>query len=160
LINQSELIARLDYNLETGIFVWKVSAANNKVKIGDVAGNKTKTGYCKISICGEEYYAHRLAFLYVKGYMPDVIDHINRDRFFNAFGNLRESSYTKNQRNRSLNSNNKTGTTGVTKSGNKYCASIKLKGIKKHLGTFSNKTDAINARINAEIKHNFREENL
>jgi hypothetical protein len=50
-------------------------------------------GYVQIKISGKLYHAHRLAWLYVYGYMPEKeIDHINRIRDDNRIANLREAT--------------------------------------------------------------------
>ena len=52
---------------------------------------------------------------------------------------------------------NTSGVTGVcfSKKGNKWFARIRLDGKSKHLGSFADKQDAIEARKDAEIKYGF-----
>lgn len=56
----------LDYDQETGQFIWKQNR-RGKAKIGTTAGTKNKDGYLTIRIKNVRYYAHRLAWLYVYG---------------------------------------------------------------------------------------------
>lgn len=56
----------LDYNPKTGIFIWKVVRHNGN-NIGDIAGYTHSRGYVIISVDGNQYKAHRLAWFYVKG---------------------------------------------------------------------------------------------
>lgn len=89
----------LDYNQETGSFVWKVMLAHRR-KPGTKAGNRTH-GYIEIGINNKSYRAHHLAWLYVTGRWPELhIDHIDGNRANNAFANLREASNQKNCQNR------------------------------------------------------------
>ena len=82
----------LDYNESTGIFTWKVkrNSFGGKVAPGAIAGSKKDDGgYIRIVIDQKKHYAHRLAFLYVHGYIPNVIDHLNGNTFDNRIENLR-----------------------------------------------------------------------
>ena len=72
-LTQAELKNQLHYNKNTGIFTWKIKKGN--IKIGDIAG-RNFNGYIRIGINNEQYFAHQLAWLYVKGYFPEhEIDH-------------------------------------------------------------------------------------
>lgn len=120
-ISQEYLKSRLSYDPLTGIFVWlpRADAPQWTGKwAGKVAGTvKTKgNGYrnIHIAISGKIYRAHRLAWLYATGeYPPDQIDHKNRDATDNRWENLRDSRGM-NQRNKSMQRNNKSGVTGVS----------------------------------------------
>jgi hypothetical protein len=61
-----------------------------------------------------------------------IIDHIDRNRLNNSIDNLRWVSYTENNINRKVQSNNKTGFRGVRKQGNKYIATL----CNNYLGSF------------------------
>lgn len=69
-------------------------AKKNKV------GNVRHDGYKRICIDYVSYLAHRLAWLYMTGEMPDdVIDHIDGNPSNNAFHNLRKVSQKLNVQN-------------------------------------------------------------
>ena len=143
-----------DYDKETGNLIWKVSNTN-KQKIGDIAGSlNPKVGYIRVGISGKKYYAHRLIFLYHKGYLPKTIDHINCDKVDNRIENLRAVTASQNQHNRKLNSNNTSGYKGVYyhKPLNKWCAKIRLEYKRMHLGYYKTPEEA------AEVVRKAREE--
>lgn len=143
-ITQSELKEKLDYDPSTGFFTWKVSPTNI-VLAGDVAGCYGG-GYIHIGIDGCIYKAHRLAWLYVHGYMPEnQIDHINRKRDDNRIKNLREVSGQCNLRNTGNPRNNKSGVKGVSYdySRNKWLARIKVSQKTYNLGRFDDFTEAV-----------------
>jgi hypothetical protein len=79
------------------------------------------------------------------------IDHINNIKTDNRLINLRFATYKENSMNASMKSNNTSGNTGVSfdKNSQKWIARICIDGIKKHLGYFKDKDDAIEARIKA-----------
>ena len=84
----------LSYDLITGTFTWKVRSdvpkSTNTRMAGKPAGTIAKThGYKVIRISGKLYLAHRLAFLYVLGYIPEFVDHIDRYRTNCSWINLR-----------------------------------------------------------------------
>lgn len=88
-LTQKRLKKLLYYNPDTGIFTWKI---NSRRSLKDApAGNLHPSGYIRIGIDSKEYRAHRLAFLYMEGYIPENdVDHINRVRDDNRWKNLRE----------------------------------------------------------------------
>jgi hypothetical protein len=143
-----------DYDKETGNLIWKVSNGNNQ-KIGDIAGSlNAKVGYIRVGINGKKYLAHRLIFLYHKGYLPKTIDHINGDKVDNRIENLRAVTASQNQHNRKINSNNTSGYKGVYyyKPLNKWCANIRLEYKRIHLGYYKTPEEA------AEVLRKAREE--
>ena len=88
-------------------------------------------------------------------YNKKCIDHKNRNKLDNKLSNLRYATNSENQMNRSKQKNNTSGITGVIfyKKTNKWLCNIKINGKLKHLGLFSNKQDAIQKRIESEIKY-------
>lgn len=147
MISQDELKRQLNYNQVTGIFTWAVN--KNRVRIGQISAQVPNSwGYLDISIYGHKYRAHRLAWLYVYGSMPEgEIDHINRIKTDNRIENLRLAANIENARNKSIPSTNKSGAKGVSwKSANrKWCAQIRVNGRPKHLGLFESIEEASKA---------------
>jgi len=152
--NWKELIT---YNPETGDFVWSYPVNSGRgysnKKIGAIAGMPcVGRNYIKIIIGGKQFYAHRLAWLWVHGEYPDdVIDHVNGDGSDNRICNLRSASKTQNQWNRSVSKRNSTGLKGVyfhRKSG-KFQSMIKIGPKSKYLGMFDSPDAAHSAYITA-----------
>ena len=129
MITQQRLKELINYDTDTGIFIWK--------KSGSVAGCLDAEGYKIIGIDGKHCKAHRLAWLYVQGSLPkDQIDHKNGIVGDNRLSNLREATPSQNMHNRKIQSNNSTGHPGVVKRKNKYGAHIKKNGKRIWLGTY------------------------
>lgn len=125
----------------------KFTRRSGHLKVGRVA---TK-GYIQISVAGDRYMAHRLAWLYVYGSWPDgQIDHINQDKTDNRIANLRVVSNKQNQENISNWSHNTSGRRGVRHKAGRWIAEIIQFKKKIHLGSFSTMLDAVAARIRAE----------
>ena len=82
-------------------------------------------------------------------------DHEDRNAFNNRKYNLRPANASENSSNRSILRRNTSGITGVSwdKSRNKWIAHIGIKNKKFRLGRFSNKEDAILARLKAEKQY-------
>lgn len=142
MITQERLKQLLLYDPETGYFY----------RDGAKCGYDNGRGYMKISLEDKEYYLHRLAWLYMTGSMPSVIDHIDRNKSNNCFSNLREVTLSQNSHNRGMDARNKTGVTGVfyMKQTKQYIAYIGVKGQRKHLGVFKTLEEAAQCRKKAE----------
>ncbi len=156
-INQSRLKKLLSYNSKTGIFT-NLTNRSSMARKGCVSGCKIPNGYIVISLDHKQYFAHRLAFLYMEGYMPEnQVDHINRIKHSNKWENLREVSRSCNAKNSKKRSDNKSGITGVSwfKRDEKWSVRIKIKDRYLHVGLFENKIEAAEARWNVEKKYNF-----
>lgn len=103
----------------------------------------------------KKYLVHRAIFLLTKSYLPDLIDHIDRDKLNNHPDNLRESDKRLNAFNSGLRKDNTSGYKGVSfsKSNNKWWAYIWLYG-KRISGGYHNKIDdAIDARLQLEKEY-------
>ncbi len=159
-MTQEYLKSLLDYNPETGKLTWRVSKSK-RVKSGSEAGRLDSDGkYRRIGIDGKTYPAHRLAWLWYYGTLPeDQIDHINHNPDDNRIENLREVSNQENHKNLSRPRNNTSGHVGVhwCKKAKKWCASIQPNGKKIYLGYFKEKEDAVKAREEAEVKYKFHQ---
>ena len=113
-MTKEELKDLLDYDPDTGKFYWVV-AKSRSIKVGDMAGTRHKQGYNQIRINGRLYLAHRLAWLYMTGNMPDsLIDHEDGDVSNNAWSNLRASSSLENNYNSKMQKSNTSGVKGVS----------------------------------------------
>ena len=89
-----KLQEHLDYSPDTGVFTRKTD--------GCLAGCINKSGYIQISVCGQIYLAHRLAFYFFHRKDPGayLVDHINGDRSDNRIKNLRRCRSKANGLNR------------------------------------------------------------
>ena len=156
MITQAELKELLNYDQETGIFTWSIKPRRG-INIGDIAGSKRKhDGYVAIRIQGKQYYAHKLAWLYVHNvWSTQEIDHINRIRDDNRLSNLRELSPALNSQNRNKKITNTSGYTGVywCKNSKKWKSQISYNSIRKHLGSFNNIKDAYEAYLIAKEQY-------
>lgn len=154
----------LEYDPATGLFTWKHRPTSmfsdpahaktwNARYAGKAAGNIGTNGYVEIQIrTGTDgrgrYYAHRLAWLFVHGVVPDgQIDHVNGLRSDNRIANLRDVSLQENRMNQRLRKTNTSGEVGVS-----WCAKNNkwhVRVARKHIGYFSNFDRAVQARDRA-----------
>ena len=143
----------LNYDPDTGVFTWRVSKRGRAAN-GGPAGFTDKRGYRIITIDCATMKAHRLAWLYVHGVLPNTdIDHINGIRDDNRITNLRLATRSENNQNqRVARSDNKTGYLGVSKSGNKFKALIQVSKKLIYLGTFADPVSAHSAYVDAKRK--------
>lgn len=147
-ITQQRVKELFEYDLEQGILYWKTKVGLKK------AGTLSCNGYWIIMADKKRYQAHRLMWLYVKGYLPKYdIDHIDGNKLNNSFFNLRECSRAENRQNITANRKNKLGVLGVSMNKiGKYVAQIQVNGNKHHLGTYVTLDEAKNAYAEAKKK--------
>ena len=134
IITQKRLQELYSYDVD-GFLVCKqkIHSNNSKNKIGDRVGYfNEKKRICIVGLNKRTYYLHQLIYLYHHGYIPAIIDHIDRNPMNNRIENLRESSVKSNLANKSDmtgKKKNKTGFTGVsqTKNGKRFFSSINQK---------------------------------
>jgi hypothetical protein len=134
-----------------GSLFWKVR--KGRVRADGMAGCRCSNGYLQITVDNKNYKAHRLIFLYHFGYMPEhEVDHIDRDRLNNKIENLREVSKSCNVRNSTQQNSTSSGVKGLAwdKSRQKWKAHITINNISKHLGRYSDFTEAAAHRLAAE----------
>lgn len=137
MISHARLLEVLDYNKRTGVFTWRAKVSSKTV-VGRVAGTRAKDKIV-ISVSGQRYAAHRLAWFYVNKVWPlNLIDHKNGDPYDNRFSNLRPADKSGNGCNRGPPRNNSTGLKGVCRHRcGKFAAQIHIKGKDMYLGLFT-----------------------
>ena len=156
---------RISYDPDTGNFTWKeipnpencwkISAWNKKCA-GMIAGSTHGVGYKTIGLGKSRYLAHRLAWLYTKGEIPEgyIIDHINGVREDNRISNLRCVTKSDNSHNTRSTWKNAHGSPGVNfhKQSNKWNSRINHKRKQISLGYYNTKEEAAQAYAEAKAK--------
>lgn len=144
------------YDSSTGKF-YKIKKSGLKGSIGDDITHITDSGYYLTQLLGKKYRAHHLAWLYVYGYLPERLDHINGDKLDNRIDNLREVTNQENLKNSKRFSTNTSGFTGISKYKDKWRAYIVVDGKQKHLGVFDDIEEAKQARLSANITYGYHQ---
>lgn len=141
-MTQDELRDVLEYNPETGIFIWTVSIGK-RTKRGDVAGCINGCGYVQITKDKKQYLGHRLAWFFTYGENPmNEIDHINGIRSDNRIVNLRDVPHRVNLQNIARNR------MGMLPGAAQHCrtkrwlSAVTIKGKRIHLGSFGTMEEA------------------
>jgi hypothetical protein len=161
--SKEELEQEFSYNPETGI----ISRLNNKPKCkaeqeaGYLVGDKKVGQYRMVRFNYHFLYAHRVAWILANGDIPEGkhIDHCNHIRTDNRLENLRLVTRSENLQNQKLSKRNTSGKTGVAWSNreNKWVAKIGMNGKQIHLGYFTNKEDAVEARSSANKQYGYHQ---
>lgn len=151
-LTQQEAHRLLDYDPNTGVFRWKLQRRG--VSTGRALGTDNGFGYLRITVCGHSHYAHRLAWLYVHGVLPDCeVDHINGNKSDNRISNLRLASRLENAQNKHRpQSNNKSGHLGISwhKKAKKWQVHICSCRKRHYLGVFETIEEAQIAYLKAK----------
>lgn len=155
MLTAARLRELLSYDPDTGVFTWLVNRGR-MAKAGNIAGHRTKDGYCHMRIDGKDYMAHRLAWLYMTGQWPtSTIDHADVDPGNDRWANLREATIGQNLANRRKPPSNTSGFKGVTWHSECRCwmASIKCQRRRFYLGLFDDPREAHAAYVAAAVTH-------
>jgi len=111
-VTQEEVLRLFEYR--DGVLYWKERPRCSRKPPGDMsAGFKSTQGYKKVKVNKETYYVHQIVFLMHHGYIPEIVDHIDRNTSNNRIENLRAANKSLNAINSKLNSRNTSGHTGV-----------------------------------------------
>ena len=146
---------QMHYDLFSGGFFWiQGKRQRRKSRHGDnlsVHMSLKKTGYINFSVDKKEIGAHRMAFYFFYGRVPNgIIDHINGDPADNRLENLREATHHENAMNKKIHRGGQLPhtakrTTIVDGTAYTYFASV-VEG--KYLGTFKTREEAHASSIN------------
>jgi len=135
-----------------------------KVSIDDVdlldyAWQKLLNGYVSRKFKDKQHhYLHRIIMERILNRSMkrgEIVDHINQDPSDNRRENLRVATHSQNHANTFANRNSKSQIKGVyyDEKRKRWDAGIRVNYRTIHLGRFKNKSDAIQARRDAEIKY-------
>lgn len=159
-----EVRSALDYDHETGLFLWKSREGYpkswNTRRAGTAAGSIGNRGYMviRMNVDGNTqlFLSHRLAWVHFHGEWPDMdIDHINGIPTDNRIQNLRLAEDYQNLRNRGAQSNNQSGYKGVCFElwTGRWRAQLRVKGKNINIGRFDTPEEAYEAYRSAEVAH-------
>lgn len=121
--------------------------------IGKEVGTIDNNGYVKVWIDMKQYRVHRLAFLYMDGVTPLIVDHINGNPSDNRWANLRNVNKTINGQNiKKARRDSSHGFLGVHKGGAGFTATICVNGKSMYLGSYATPEIAHEAYLKAKRK--------
>lgn len=142
----STLLNFFDVFPNEGRVVWK-RQSSPKVKVGAAAGSLYGNGYYYIQLYKKRIKKSRLIFLYVNGYLPKVVDHINGDPSDDRIANLRGCTPSQNTMNSKIREDNSSGFKGISwhKGNKKWHAYIEKGGRRENVGFFEVKEEACDA---------------
>jgi hypothetical protein len=109
-------------------------------------------GYWVIGIAGKLYKAHRLAWLYVYGDLPEYLDHINRNRTDNRISNLREATKPQNGGNAKVRRDGRLKGAYWHKREKRWASAIGINGKSIWLGQYATEEEAHAAYCKAAKK--------
>lgn len=155
----------IDFNIyveyKDGDLYWKERdfgyqpAKWNRNKAGTKAGKLSHYGYVILIINQQSYLAHRIVFWIHHGYIPDYIDHIDRNRTNNKIENLRECNQHQNGGNTKVYANSSSGLRNIrwNERSNRWLVNIRVKQQYIYVGCFKELELAKVAAREARIKY-------
>ena len=154
-IAHSELLQRLHYDPDTGIWIW-LEPPSNSCKAKTRADLNHKSSYRTVKINKKKQLSHRLAWFYMTGSWPTAhIDHRDRDGNNNRWNNLRLASRSENAANSKRPRTNTSGYKGVIWCAKTKCwrARIEVNGKTICVGTSRDKESARELYVAAAKKY-------
>lgn len=160
-ISRGQIIDRLDYDSDAGIFTWKMphkKALRFKGKRAGCVWKAQANGnkdYRYIKFNCIPIAEHHLAWMIAYGEWPEMIDHKNGDSLDNRIDNLRICNPVINSQNHNRPTRSMTGFMGVKKikSTGKYEASIGINGKSVYLGTYNTPQAAHESYLQARLSN-------
>lgn len=176
-MTQQEYLSQcFKYDAETGLLFWRARPIEhfknergfkcfNAQKTGKPAGCISEHGggkYYKVRLNKTKlYFSHRVIWEMHHGEIPQGmdIDHKDGNGLNNRLDNIRIVTKSGNMKNRRIGVHNKSGYHGINwvPRLSKWVAQITSDGVTTNVGTFSNFSDAFDARKDAEVKLGFFE---
>lgn len=148
MLTQDRIKELCTYCPETGEFIALTARCNGRYKAGEPLGGITGINdnkYYVAKLDGKAYGLHRVAWLYVHGWMPDMVDHRDGNPLNNRIENLRPADSTRNGYNKKINRNSSTGVKGVTWRANRnsWEACIIVRGVRVYRRLFKDFDKAV-----------------
>lgn len=132
------------FDYKDGALYWKLKT-KGRIFFGEIAGHKQKfpgkSDRWVVRIKGSLFLLSRVIFLWHKGYMPELVDHKDRNQLNNLIDNLREADLSQNGCNRTSRGTSKYLGVHLNKQG-RWVAQIKSKNHKQNLGAYSTEEEA------------------
>lgn len=138
-----ELKDYIDYDPNTGVFRWKVNYYGNK--LGSSPRPTHSEGYIRVQFKGKRYFMHKVAFYWTYGYLPDQVDHINRNTSDNRISNLRAATQAQNSCNKGARGKSKYRGVYWHNKNRKWVTSLRKEGVSHYVGCFECEIEAAKA---------------
>lgn len=154
-LTQRRLKEVLSYDPASGHFSWTGAQPGTRAgkRAGCVRACMGKR-YWGIRVDRRLYFAHRLAYLYVKGCWPvATVDHRNGDGMDNSWENLRPATQSENLRNaRSRQADRPFGGYYFDKGEKRWRAAMRIDGRQKTIGLFDTAEEAASAYVETSLE--------
>lgn len=154
MLTQAKLLELFQYDEASGALIWKID--KGRAIAGTTVTTLDGKGYRQVGVDGKKYRVHRVIWMMKTGNWPSTqIDHRDRVKTNNAWGNLLPKTAVENKHNTGAHRDNTSGYVGVTWSAHrkKWVAQLAVNGKNLNLGGFSSALEAATAYQAAKRIH-------
>ena len=125
-------------------YLYRKTRPSQNTKINERVGSLGKDGYLRVAINYKHYLVHRIIYMLHFGYLPDIVDHLNRDTLDNRIENLRPATRSENAFNSVAHKDSTVKIKGITwrEDLKKYRVRICKDYKQYHIGVFNTLEDA------------------
>jgi hypothetical protein len=147
MLDQKYLLELFEY--KDGELYWKTSY-HGKIVVGNKAGTK-KAKYSMVSVRGKKYYKHKIIFMMVHGYCPELISFVDSNPQNCKIENLKELTRSELGALANKRSDNTSGYKGVSWSSKrkKWIATLTKNNKRIMIGAFEDIESAYKAYCNS-----------
>ena len=133
-VTLAELKENLTYNPDSGKLYWRKPGKGRKA--GVPVGTKNHGYLTVLWNQSVTLKIHRIAFWMHNGYLPELVDHANRNKLDNRADNLREATVSNNGLNRKRYATNTSGYRWVKLDGKRWRWDMVVRGVRSGKGGY------------------------
>ena len=140
---------------DDGKLFWKISTGFPRQHAGfEIKDHNKPHGYKRVTVNGKRYKVHQIIFMMHHGYLPPLIEHIDKDKLNNRIENLRPLEWPEHSIKSFVKKNeSKVRNVNFRKDRNKYQVKMNVDNKRMHFGFYDTLEEAKKVAEEMRQKH-------